>query len=315
MNHIYGLSNIHLLRSSVLTIGVFDGVHRGHQHLIRQLVAAAHAEDHLAVVMTFFPHPDVVLKDINQRYYLTTPDERARQLLALGVDVVITQTFDDIMRQIPAADFVDQLARYLRLKKLWVGADFALGHKREGDVPFLIEAGRERGFDVHVVDLVTSDALGDNISSTAIRDLLREGAVEQARHLLGRGYTVCGEVVHGAKRGRKIGFPTANIDVWAEQIIPMNGVYAGWAYLGDERFMAMTNVGVSPTFAYKGVTVESYLLDFNRDIYGQTLTITFEKFLRPEEKYDGLDALIAQINQDCDDGRAYLTALDADDAT
>jgi riboflavin kinase / FMN adenylyltransferase len=311
MSHVYNLDNIHLLRPAVVTIGVFDGVHRGHQHLIKRLVKEAHQNDMLAVVLTFFPHPDMVIRGLEGRYYLTTPEQRAQYFLDLGVDVVVTHAFDEHIRQIRAADFVDQLIHHLQVKELWVGADFALGYKREGDVAFLKAQGQEKGFSVEAVDLVSAEAIEETISSTLIRELVQAGEMEKARALLGRGYALAGEVVHGKKRGRQIGFPTANVDVWDEQIIPINGVYAGWAYLGDERFMAMTNVGVSPTFEYKGVTVEAYLLDFDRDIYGQTLTVTFEKFLRPEAKYDGLEALIAQINRDVDNGRQYLTALNA----
>ncbi|MFW5692015.1 MAG: bifunctional riboflavin kinase/FAD synthetase [Chloroflexota bacterium] len=311
MNHVYELSNIHLLRPSVVTIGVFDGVHLGHQHLIQRLVAEAHAADRLAVVLTFFPHPDIVLRGLHGRYYLTTPEQRAEYLLALGVDCVVTHPFNEQTRMMRAADFVDHLVRYLRMDKLWVGKDFALGYKREGTVAYLTQQGAEKGFSVDVVDMVTNNSAGVTISSTTIRTLVQEGRMEQTRALLGRGYAVRGSVVHGKKRGRAIGFPTANLDVWEEQLIPANGIYAGWAYLNGERFMAMTNVGVSPTFEYKGVTVESYLLDFDRDIYGETLTVTFEKFLRPEMRYDGLEALIAQINRDVDNGRNYLTRLDA----
>lgn len=310
MSHIYGLSNVHLEQPSILTIGVFDGVHRGHQHLIKRLVAQAHENQMLAVVMTFFPHPDRVIHGQEGRYYLMTPDEKAQHLLDLGIDIVITHHFDEQARQVRALTFVEQLIHHLQLKHLWVGADFGFGYKREGNVPFLIEQGQARGFDVTVVDMVSSDTLGDHISSTSIRQLILTGDVEAVRHLLGRGYSIAGEVIHGKKLGRTIGFPTANVDVWDEQIMPLFGVYAGWAYLGDERFMAMTNVGISPTVDYKGVTVEAYLLDFDRDIYGETLTVTFEKFLRPEIKFNGLDELIAKIKQDVDEGRDYLLTLD-----
>lgn len=309
MSHIYDLENINLLRPSVVTIGVFDGVHKGHQYLIRQLVEEAHAEDKLAVVLTFYPHPDIVLRGLEGRYYLTTPDERAQLLLDLGVDYVVTHPFNEKIRQVRAADFVDQLKQYLKISQLWVGSDFALGYKREGNVAFLTEQGKEKDFVVREVDLLGTDHI--TISSTLIRDAVQRGNMEQVREWLGRGYALSGEVVHGKKLGRTIGFPTANVDVPDEKIMPANGVYAGWAYLGDERFMAMTNVGISPTFEYKGVTVEAYLLDFDRDIYGKTLNVTFEKYLRPEAKFDSLDALIVQIHQDCDDGRAYLEALDA----
>lgn len=309
MNHIYHLSHIHLLKPSYVTIGVFDGVHLGHQHLIRRLVKQAHDNNQLAVVLTFYPHPDKVVRGVEGRYYLTDPEQRAEYLLELGVDCVITHPFDETIRQMRAADFVDQLLTYPKLGTLWVGDDFALGYKREGNVPFLREQGSEKGFSVDVIDMVSSDDDGATISSTLIRQAVQVGEMERVRSLLGRGYALRGEVVHGKKRGRTIGFPTANVNVWDEQIIPANGVYAGWAYLDGERFMAMSNVGVSPTFAYKGVTVEAYLLDFDRDIYGETLTVTFEKFLRPEARYDSLDDLIAQINQDVDDGRRYLETL------
>lgn len=308
--HVYTLTDATVDRPSLVTIGVFDGVHRGHQHLITSLVEEAHKNGCLAVVLTFFPHPDIVLRGLKGRYYLTTPEQRADMLLSLGVDLVVTHPFDDDTRHMRAADFVDLLVDYLRVRQLWVGADFALGYRREGDVAYLTEQGQEKGFSVHAIELVQArNGAASAISSTRIRELLEAGSVESARKLLGRGYALAGEVSHGKKRGRSIGFPTANIEVWDQQIIPANGVYAGWGMLGDERFMAMTNVGISPTFMNETVTVEAYLLDFDRDIYGKNLTITFEKYLRPEQKYDSLDALIAQINHDVERGRAYLASL------
>lgn len=309
--HIYDLTNAHLDTPSMVTIGVFDGVHIGHQHLIRQLVESAHSQNQLAVVLTFFPHPDIVLRGVTERYYLTTAEQRAEQLLKLGVDYVITHPFNDDTRQIRATAFVDQLCEHLKLKVLRVGADFAMGYKREGNVEFLTAQGVEKGFSVESIELVqTQNSEHKVVSSTLIRDLLQTGDVSKARELLGRGYAVSGEVIHGKKRGRQIGFPTANVDVWEEQVIPANGVYAGWAYLGGERHMAMINVGISPTFEYKGVTVEAYLLDFDRDIYGETLVISFEHRLRPEQKFDSLRALIDQINADVDAGRVVLTDLE-----
>lgn len=306
--HIYGLENARLDRPSMVTIGVFDGVHAGHRHLITQLVRDAHAAGYLAVVLTFFPHPDVVLRGLSGRYYLTNPEQRAEQLLKLGVDFVVTHPFNEQTRQVRAADFVDQLLRHLRVKVLRVGTDFAMGYRREGDVPFLAKQGKQKGFEVHAIDLVQAEN-GEHaaISSTLIRQALDSGDMERVQELLGRAYALSGEVIHGHKRGRAIGFPTANIDVWEEQIIPVNGVYCGWGYLGDERFMAMINVGVSPTFGNASITVEAYLLDFDRDIYGQTLTLTFEKYLRPEARYDSLQALIDQIHRDVEIGRVYLS--------
>lgn len=304
--HIYNLSEAHLPQPSIVTIGVFDGVHKGHQYLVKRLVEEARASGRLAVVLTFFPHPDIVLRGLQGRYYLTTAEQKAALLMDLGVNCVITHLFNDQVRQIRAADFVDQLIGHLNLQELWVGSDFAMGYKREGNAPFLKGQGAAKRFSVHEIDLIQN---GDSaISSTAIRTALQDGQIEQANDWLGRAYAVSGEVIHGENRGRQLGYPTANMDVWSEQVIPANGIYAGWARLGDEHFMAATNVGVRPHFSGSSITVEPYLLDFDRDIYGQQLEITFETRLRPEGKFTSLDELIAQIGRDVDDSRAFLEA-------
>ncbi len=311
MIHLTALEAIELTRPSVVTIGVFDGVHLGHQHLVHRLVQSARSSGRLAVVLTFYPHPDVVLRGITGRYYLSTPDERAALLGDLGVDFVVTLAFNDHLRHIRAASFVDLMKKHLQLSELWVGAEFALGYKREGNVPFLKAQGEDKGFLVDVVDLMAVEDLGDGpltISSTAIRAALSEGNVDLAFRMLGRPYAVRGEVVHGQKRGRSIGFPTANIAVPSERLIPANGVYAGWALLGEERFMAVTNVGTRPTFDGQDVTVEAYLLDFDRDIYGEMLEFQFVTRLRPEMKFSGIEALIAQIRADAEAGRKVMTA-------
>ncbi len=307
MMHLYSLAEASLYQNSIVTIGVFDGVHKGHQHLIKRLVEEAHSRGLLAVVLTFFPHPDIVLRGLKGRYYLTNAEQKADLLMQLGVDCVVTHPFNDEVRQVRAADFVDQLTRHLKMSALWVGSDFAMGYKREGNVSFLREQGAQKEFTVHDIDLI--EAQGGIISSSHIREAVQSGQMEQAGVWLNRPYSVIGEVVHGEKRGRQIGFPTANTAVWDEQVLPINGIYAGWARLGSERFMAMTNVGVRPTFEGKNITVEPYLLDFDRDIYGQQLEVSFEKLLRPEAKFDNLQDLIDQIGRDVEVGRAFLETL------
>jgi riboflavin kinase/FMN adenylyltransferase len=306
--HIYSLSDIHLTTPSIVTIGVFDGVHLGHQRLVQRLVQEARASGRTSVVITFFPHPDVVLKGVTGRYYLTTPDERARLLLDLGVDLVVTHPFDDEVRHMRAADFVDRLRAHLNLSALWVGRDFALGYKREGDVDFLRAQGQIKGFEVEVVDLESGDQ-GMVISSTRVREALVTGDVAQMAVLLGRYYSVSGEVVHGDHRGRLLGFPTANLHVWEYQLLPSNGIYACWAYVEGRRLMAMTNIGIQPTFVGQDLKVEAYLLDFEGDLYGQTVRLDFVEWLRPEERFDSIDALIAQIQRDVDRGRELLAAV------
>jgi len=308
MNHFRHLNDSRVDRPSIVTIGVFDGVHRGHQHLLNQLVGEAHASQRTSVVLTLFPHPDRVLKGLTGRYYLTAPEQKAQLLGDLGVDIVVTHPFDDAVRQIRAADFVAQLRENLNLSSLWVTADFALGYKREGNVDYLTRLGAEQGFEVRVIDLLTS-ADHQRISSTMIRDALQEGNVRLATELLGRPYGVEGTVVHGDHRGRTIGFPTANLDVWEEQIIPANGVYACWVTLGAERLMAVTNVGQRPTFGGNSIRIEAHILDFDREIYGQTLGLEFVAYLRGEQKFSGLDALVAQIRADAQRGRSVLMAV------
>lgn len=306
MKHTTQLADVQLDSPSTVTIGVFDGVHRGHQALIKRLVDSAHQAGRKAVVLTFHPHPDVVLGNIQDRYYLTSPSQRAQLLTDLGVDLVVTHPFDDAVRNIRAHDFVQLLVTHLQMKSLWVGKDFALGYQREGDVSYLTQLGTELGYHVQPIELLANVGAEERISSTLIRDALGQGDVSQARDLLGRSYAVEGQVVKGDQRGRLIGFPTANMAVWEAQILPANGVYACRVTLGEERFMAVANVGIRPTFEGTTVTVEPHLLDFDRDIYGETLSLSFEAHLRSEMKFNGLDAIKAQLAQDVQNGRAIL---------
>ncbi len=307
MIHASALAELKLEKPSLVTIGVFDGIHLGHQAIIHELVTKAAATGSTPVVLTFFPHPDRVLRGLTGPYYLLTPDERAKELIALGVEVVVTLTFDDALRHIRARDFVEQMLASLRMRELWIGEDFALGYKREGNVSFLRELGAERGFKVQTIELVKADKQDDVISSSKIRQALEDGQVEQAAQWLGRPYAVRGEVVHGLARGRTIGFPTANIDVWEEKVLPKFGIYAGWAILENgDVYKAVTNVGIRPTFEEQGVTVEAYLLDFDGDLYGQQLEFAFVHYLRGEERYDNIADLIAQIHRDAEQGRQLL---------
>lgn len=310
MKHLRHLEAAHLEQPGLVTIGMFDGVHRGHQALIQQLVNRAADSGYQSVVLTFYPHPDVVLRNLDDRYYLTTTEQRARLLGELGVDYVITHPFDASVRETRAHEFVDKLVTHLNMRSLWVGSDFALGYQREGDVSYLSALGEERGYRVRPIDLVAYGDDGEPVTSTRIRQHLKTGHIQQANQLLGRRYTVSGEVVEGDKRGRTIGFPTANMAVPARLILPENGVYAGWVTVGETRYMAVANIGVRPTFDGQTLTVEPHILDFNREIYGETIEFAFEKRLRGEQKFDGLDALKAQLQQDIDSGRAHLIALE-----
>ncbi|HZD11357.1 MAG TPA: bifunctional riboflavin kinase/FAD synthetase [Candidatus Binatia bacterium] len=290
------LSQVSERKPTFLAIGVFDGVHGGHQELLQTMAAAAREAGAEPAVLTFFPHPREVIQGAAGRMYLTTLERRVRLLAAQGMDLVIVHPFDEEVRQTRAADFVDRLCRHLDLQELW-GGSFSLGYQREGDADFLRRIGKERGFAVHEIsELVLWN--GEAVSSSRIRHALALGDMATVNGCLRRRFTVSGEVFRGDQRGRTIGFPTANLDVWDRQLLPANGVYAAYAQLGEERFLAATNVGVRPTVADPRLLVEAHLLDFDGDIYGQELALEFVTRIRDERKFPGLDALKAQIAAD-----------------
>jgi riboflavin kinase / FMN adenylyltransferase len=306
MQHTHALEDLQLDRPAHVTLGAFDGLHRGHQALIGEMVAAAHAQDQAAVVVTFFPHPSVVLRGRRPSFYLSTPDEKAEYLRQLGVDALVTHPFDREVANITAAQFVERLVRYAHLHQLWAGPDFALGHNREGDINYLRAAGQRLGFAVHVREPVLID--GEVISSTRIRQTLRDGAVEQAARYLGRPFRLSGQVVEGAQRGRKLGIPTANVAVSEETAVPAVGVYAARAYSAGGPAPAVVNIGFRPTFegGEARPVIEAHLLDFSGDLYRSTLTLEFIARLRPEMKFPGIDALVAQIKRDIESARVIL---------
>lgn len=305
MEHSRNLEELYF-DSSWATIGSFDGVHVGHQAIIRRLVEGAHQEGQKAVVITFFPHPAVVLRGLQGPFFLTSPEERAAQLQKLGVDTLVTMTFDKHLALVSAEDFMRNLCAHLGLTRLLVGYDFALGKGRQGDVPTLTRMGEEMGYQVEVVPPVEVE--GEAVSSSRIRALLGRGEVETAARLLDRPYSLPGTVVRGDGRGRNLGFPTANLSIWPERITPAVGVYATWAYIGQERYPSVTNIGVRPTFENEPVfaRVETHVFDFDRDLYGQNLTIEFVNFLRREQRFPSIQALIEQIHQDSQNAREAL---------
>lgn len=292
-----------------VTIGSFDGIHKGHQLLLNKMVQAAKRDGARTAVLTFFPHPKRVIQQLEGRYYLTTIDERVQQIKDAGVDILIVRAFDEEVRNTRAADYMARLQEHLDMRQLW-GGDFALGYQREGDVPFLRELGKRMGFTVELVDEMVS-LNGRFVSSSRVRQSLAEGDVADVAACLERPYSLRGIIVKGKQLGRTINFPTANMEIWDEQLMPCNGVYATYAWLGDgknqRKFKAATNVGVRPTVNGKTITVEAHLLDFDEDIYGEEMRLEFINRVRSEMKFDGLDALKAQIQVDVNQIRANLT--------
>jgi riboflavin kinase/FMN adenylyltransferase len=291
-------------RLTVLTIGAFDGVHLGHQQLIGDIVRRAHALECQSAVLTFDPHPDLIIHPERERLYLTSLDERSEQIAGLGIDLLIILPFSREVMALTAHEFMSRLCQSVALCELWIGWDFALGRGREGNLARLREIGHELGYNVHPIEpLLLGSA---SISSTRIRATLHTGDIASAAAQLGRPFSLRGTVAEGDRRGRTIGFPTANLVVDQHHVLPADGVYICRAWLGDQHYGAVTNIGMRPTFAGLHRTVEAYLLDFAGDIYGETLRLDFLHRLRGEQKFDGIAALIAQITSDVAAARQWL---------
>jgi len=304
MQHYRSLDEVSL-PNSWLTVGVFDGVHRGHQEIINKLVVGAHADEALAVVLTFDPHPAKIFGrgDIK---LLTLPGERAKLLGDMEVDVVVTHPFDRSVANTTAFDFMKYLKARLGLKHLVLGYDSTLGRDREGDAARLMEIGSELGYTVEVISALSDES--GVISSTEIRKLITVGDVAEAARLMGHPYALQGLVSHGDQRGRTIGFPTANLNYASEKVIPKGGIYACWAYVSHERHRAAVNIGTNPTFTpdKRNINVEVHILDFDRDIYDEVVKLEFVARLRDELKFDSVDALVKEIRRDVKKTRKIL---------
>lgn len=297
MQHFWSLDGI-FLENAWLTIGSFDGVHRGHQAILNQLVAGASKQGVPAVVLTFHPHPAVVLRNRQGPYYLTLPEERAILMGNLGIDMVITHPFSKQVAEYSADEFVERLVKHLRIGHLVVGHDFALGCNRQGDVNYLKGLGENHGFSVELFQPVTDNR--EIISSSAIRAALREGDLKKVNSMLGRTYHLSGLVEHGDGRGRSIGIPTANVAVAPDLLTPSAGVYVSEVKLGDRVYAAVTNIGYRPTFYDQAnrVHVEAHILDFEDDLYQQEISVSFLERLRGEQRFSNAEALVNQIQKD-----------------
>jgi riboflavin kinase/FMN adenylyltransferase len=298
----------------VVTIGRFDGVHLGHRHLLDQTIADARDQDIRALAITFEPHPEQIFRPDAPLQRLTTPAAKAALLAASGVDAVAILPFSAEFARQTAEEFVAVLVAATGLRALWIGADFALGHKRGGNADRLTELGQEAGFAVHTVERIRLHGT-EMISATNIRRHIVAGNVALAAQLLGRPYALVGTVVHGAKRGRTIGYPTANLDQAPELIVPPNGIYATTVSVADmvEDHAAMTSVGVRPVFDNGERQVEAHLLDWSGDLYGRTLCLNFLEWLRPEENFPSVEALIEQMARDGVATREVIAKRHADE--
>ena len=304
MQIIHDLTEANLERETVLTIGAFDGLHLGHQDLLKRLVRRARLTSRLSAVLTFDRPPRAVLAPESNTVCLTSLEDKLTLFQQWGVDVLVILPFTPELASTTAHDFLQGLVQRLRMSELWVGWDFALGRGREGDVPALKKLGQELGYEVHVLAPVQE---GDVVvSSTQIRNLLSAGRVREAAEMLGRYHQIKGRVVPGIGRGRELGFPTANLKLESLCILPPTGVYAAYAYVCSARYAAAINIGLRPTFGEGEPTLEAHLLDFEGDLYGQQMVVQFVDRLRDERRFPDADALRVQIARDIARARDVL---------
>ncbi len=292
-------------RPSAVTIGVFDGVHRGHQHLVAALCERARAEGLAAIALTFNPHPRTVLRPGSAITYLTSLEERIEQLQALGLDAVGVLAFTSELAQLSPRDFLALLVDELQMRLLMVGPDFALGRNRSGTIGVMRQVGEELGFRVEVAPLLAED--GEKVGSSSVRQALTKGDVARVARLLGRPFSLRGPVVAGERRGRTLGFPTANIAIGLDRALPEYGIYVTRAYVRETAHESCTSIGIRPTFDVElRPTVETFVLDFDEDVYGQEMRIELLDRLRGELKFESAGELVAQMHRDIEQTRAYF---------
>ena len=291
-------------QNTILTIGVFDGVHIGHQHLFAYSLRQALVRDCLAGVVTFSTHPREILSPQTRLPYLTGLAERIRLIKDHSMELVTVLSFTPELSQIPARQFTTLLQKHPKMQGLVIGPDFTLGRDKEGDAFLLHTLGREMGFTVEVVPPALIK--GEVVSSTAIRRDLAEGNMSKVMKFLGRPFSLTGLVVHGAGRGRPLGFPTANLLPPLSQALPPDGVYVSRAYLNYHSHPAVTNIGRCPTFGEGERTVEVHLLDFSGEVYGQEIKIELIERLREERRFSSVEELIEQIKKDVEQARKML---------
>jgi len=310
MRNVFRLQDVGYEKKSIITIGTFDGVHLAHQQIIREVVNRAKKRNGRSVVVTFEPHPREILAPFSDIKLLTTVEERREAISSLGVDVLYSVEFNRSLSQKTSREFYSEyIMNGIGASEVVEGYDHHWGRNREGTMDSLIALGNEFGFSVTSIEPFSQN--GVVVSSSMIRDALTHGNVELAATFLGASYAVHGIVIAGDKRGRMLGYPTANLKLASERkLIPQNGIYFVRVEIEQEDFFGMASIGVRPTFYQDGQRlIEVHILDFNRDIYGKTVSVKFMKRLRDELKFQSVDELIHQMKNDEELSRSYIAAL------
>ncbi len=309
MKTIFNIDDFKSDAKTILTIGTFDGVHLGHRKILERVVARAKEENLESVVLTFFPHPRMVLQEKSEIKLLNTIEEKIQLFEKIGIDYLIIHPFNYKFSRLSAEDFVKEiLVETFNIQKIIIGYDHRFGRNRTADIDDLIVFGEEHHFDVEQISVEEINEIA--ISSTKIRTAILEGNIKLANQYLGYRYSFSGKVVQGKQLGRTIGFPTANIQINEDyKLIPKNGVYIVKSQIDGKQVYGMMNIGTRPTVDGKNQTIEVHFLNFNKDIYGSTLEIVLLDYIREEAKFNSLDDLKAQINKDQALALLYITSL------
>lgn len=309
MKIFHSLQEFSSIKKTIVTIGTFDGVHIGHQKIVQKIVQNAKEQNCESLILTFFPHPRMVLQNHTDIKLLNTLDEKIQLLQDTGLEHLIIQPFDVAFAQLTAAEFVEKvLVHQLNIQKIIIGHDHRFGKNRSADIDDLVLYGKKYGFEVEQITAEEINAV--SVSSTKIRNAILEGDLSLAKEYLGYDYFLTGEVIPGKQLGRTIGFPTANLKITADyKLIPKNGVYIIKSVLNHMTVFGMMNIGTNPTVGGKTISLEVHYLNFEANLYHQEVKVSILKFIRPEQKFDSVTQLTEQLEKDKNTTLEYVATL------
>lgn len=309
MKIFHSLQEFSSIKKTIVTIGTFDGVHIGHQKIVQKIVQNAKEQNCESLILTFFPHPRMVLQNHTDIKLLNTLDEKIQLLQETGLEHLIIQPFDVAFAQLTAAEFVEKvLVHQLNIQKIIIGHDHRFGKNRSADIDDLVLYGKKYGFEVEQITAEEINAV--SVSSTKIRNAILEGDLSLAKEYLGYDYFLTGEVIPGKQLGRTIGFPTANLKITADyKLIPKNGVYIIKSVLNHMTVFGMMNIGTNPTVGGKTISLEVHYLNFEANLYHQEVKVSILKFIRPEQKFDSVTQLTEQLEKDKNTTLEYVATL------